>query len=313
MKCTASFTIFPAAFVLCLQAVPAQAQSPRTFVSGTGSDASATCGRAAPCRTFAGAIGKTDAGGEIVVLDAAGYGPVVIEKSITITNDGVGTAAIRPTPGGVGILIDAKETDVVNLRGLSIDGNGGTGASGIVFTTGASLNVQNCVIQNIRGLGDFSGVGILFTPAASSSLTVSDTLVANISGLAISIQARNNVKAVLNRVQAYNSTYGLYVDGNVSIGTINVTVADSVAANNDFIGFAADSGKAVTNLMLVRSVSANNATGIASFGPKASVLSAQSTVTGNRTGWNLFILSFGDNYVGGNTDDGGFPRTIPTR
>jgi hypothetical protein len=285
------------------------AQSARTFVSGTGSDASATCSRAAPCRTFAMAIGKTDAGGEIVVLDPAGYGPVVIDKSISITNDGVGTAAIRPPPGGVGIAIDSKETDVVNLRGLTIDGDG-TGASGIVFRTGASLNIQNCVIRNLAG---FIGEGIRFTPAASSNLAVSNTLLANISDVAIFIQGGSNVKAVLNRVEAYNNATALYVDGNVSIGTINVTVADSVAANNDLIGFAADSSKAVTNLMLVRSVSANNGTGIASFGAKASVRSARSTVTGNRTGWNLSILSFGDNYVEGNTDDGGFPRTIPTR
>ena len=47
----------------------AKAQSTRTFVSGTGTD-SGTCGRAAPCRTFAYAISQTNGGGEIVVLDS---------------------------------------------------------------------------------------------------------------------------------------------------------------------------------------------------------------------------------------------------
>jgi hypothetical protein len=84
MRRTTSFTIFAAGFVFCLQAVPARAQSPRAFVSGTGNDASATCSRAAPCRTFAVAITRTNTFGEITVLDPAGYGTVTITKSISI-------------------------------------------------------------------------------------------------------------------------------------------------------------------------------------------------------------------------------------
>src|SRR6266404_8242345 len=42
----------------------AQAQATRTWVSGVGDDAN-PCSRTAPCKTFAGAISKTAAGGEI--------------------------------------------------------------------------------------------------------------------------------------------------------------------------------------------------------------------------------------------------------
>jgi hypothetical protein len=53
-----------------------------------GSRASVTtpipCSRTAPCKTFAGAISKTAAGGEINCLDPGGYGTVTITKSITI-------------------------------------------------------------------------------------------------------------------------------------------------------------------------------------------------------------------------------------
>jgi hypothetical protein len=55
-----------AALVLGIQ--PASAQAPRTWVSGVGDDAN-PCSRTAPCKTFAGAISKTAAGGEISVLD----------------------------------------------------------------------------------------------------------------------------------------------------------------------------------------------------------------------------------------------------
>jgi len=122
MKRTTSFTTFAAAFALYLQASPVQAQSARTFVSGTGNDASATCGRAAPCRTFAAAITRTSEFGEIAVLDPAGYGTVTITKSISIVDDGVGEAGIRPPPGGFGIRISADEKAIINLRSLTIGG-----------------------------------------------------------------------------------------------------------------------------------------------------------------------------------------------
>ncbi|HWG88235.1 MAG TPA: hypothetical protein VN679_10675, partial [Candidatus Acidoferrales bacterium] len=58
------------------------AQASRTWVSGVGDDAN-PCSRTAPCKTFAGAISKTAAGGEIDALDPAGYGAVTITKAIT--------------------------------------------------------------------------------------------------------------------------------------------------------------------------------------------------------------------------------------
>ncbi|PYQ51096.1 MAG: hypothetical protein DMF59_08935, partial [Acidobacteria bacterium] len=61
----------------------ANAQASRTWVSGVGDDAN-PCSRTAPCKTFAGAISKTAAGGEISVLDPGGFGAVTITKSITI-------------------------------------------------------------------------------------------------------------------------------------------------------------------------------------------------------------------------------------
>jgi hypothetical protein len=67
---------------------PAQAQASRTWVSGVGNDAN-PCSRTAPCKTFAGAISKTAAHGEINVLDPGGFGAVTITKSISIVSDGV--------------------------------------------------------------------------------------------------------------------------------------------------------------------------------------------------------------------------------
>jgi hypothetical protein len=69
-------------------AAPAHAQATRTWVSGVGDDAN-PCSRTAPCKTFAGAISKTAAAGEINCLDSGGFGAVTITKSITILCNGV--------------------------------------------------------------------------------------------------------------------------------------------------------------------------------------------------------------------------------
>ena len=73
--------------VLALAAPQAMAQATRTWVSGVGDDAN-PCSRTAPCKTFAGAISKTAARGEINIIDAGGFGAVTITKAITIDGEG---------------------------------------------------------------------------------------------------------------------------------------------------------------------------------------------------------------------------------
>src|SRR5438067_1596700 len=125
--------IAAAAALAALGAVPAAAQSNRTFVSGNGDDSN-PCTNNFPCRSFAYAITQTNAGGEITTMDAAGYGRVTITKAISITNDGAGEAGISVGSAVAGITITAGSTDVVNLRGLTLTGNG-VGTDGISFTS----------------------------------------------------------------------------------------------------------------------------------------------------------------------------------
>src|SRR5258705_7695857 len=87
-----------------LSAVSAQAQATRTWVSGVGDDVN-PCSRTAPCKTFAGAISKTAAGGEINCLDPAGFGAVTITKSLTISCEGVTGGIV--VAGGNGINVSA--------------------------------------------------------------------------------------------------------------------------------------------------------------------------------------------------------------
>ena len=97
----------------------AYAQATRTWVSGVGDDAN-PCSRTAPCKTFAGAISKTTAGGEIDPLDPGGFGAVTITKSITI--DGGEQLASVLVAGTNGIVINAGAADTVTLRNIRING-----------------------------------------------------------------------------------------------------------------------------------------------------------------------------------------------
>src|SRR5262245_57139376 len=131
------------AVILLLGSVAvAGAQASRTWVSGGGDDAN-PCSRTAACKTFAGAISKTSAGGEINAIDPGGYGAVTITKSITI--DGGGTFASILAAATTGIIVNAAASDVVTIRNVSINGNN-TGLNGIRFIAGGALHVERCEI-----------------------------------------------------------------------------------------------------------------------------------------------------------------------
>src|SRR5436853_5978566 len=107
------FNMFAVFVVLLACSTLAQAQATRTWVSGVGDDAN-PCSRTAPCKTFAGAISKTAAGGEISVLDPGGFGAVTITKSITINGDGTLGGLLASTVSV--IVINAGPYAVVSLR-----------------------------------------------------------------------------------------------------------------------------------------------------------------------------------------------------
>jgi len=163
--------ILIAAAGLGLSVLPASAQATRTWVYGVGSDAN-PCSRTAPCITFAGAISKTAAGGEIDCLDPGGFGAVTITKSITIDCNGV-TGGPLATAGTSGIIINAGVNDRIVIRNLSIQG-AGTGANGIRFLAGLHLTVENVRISG------FTTIGIDVSKSASGNVYVRDTYITNV-------------------------------------------------------------------------------------------------------------------------------------
>jgi hypothetical protein len=295
-----------ALFAVALAATPASAANTRSFISAGGLDTN-SCARTAPCRTLQVAYNNTNAGGEINMLDPAGYGPVTITHAISIVNDGVGSAGILVPSGGTGITISAGATDAVNLRGLIIEG-AGVGQTGIQVTSVQSLNIQNCVIRHL------TSNGIAFTPNASSILTVSNTLIAdNIGGTAVSVAptgAGINLVAAFDRVEVNNNHTGISAAGGGTSGVsaVNLILTDLLAANNTSFGIAAGSTNtgAATKMLVQRSTVVNSFIGLATIGQNGTIWLTQSTLTANNAALSLTnnIISYGDNTIIGNTNNG---------
>src|SRR6185295_19080130 len=167
MRRIASLAIAAGCFVPLLASAPASAQATRTWVSGVGDDVN-PCSRTAPCKTFAGAISKTAAGGEINCLDPGGFGAVTIGKSLTISCEGLTGGIV--VSGGNGINVNAGASDVVFLKGLDIEGLGMTtgaiGLNGIKVNTAAAVHIEDCHIRNFRAALP-NGFGILITPSTA--------------------------------------------------------------------------------------------------------------------------------------------------
>src|SRR4051812_48134464 len=268
----------------------------RTYVSGSGSDSN-PCIASSPCRTFRAALALTTAGGEIYVLNSADYGPVTINKSVSITSEGA-TAGILAS-SGTAISIAAGSNDGVNLRGPANDG-GGTGSVGIQFTSGQALNIQK---TTVRG---FTNTGINFAPTATSALYVGDSTLTNnrSNGLLITAGGSSSINGALNRVTATANGVGIYVNG----ANARVTLTDTVTGSNNY-----GVGASASSVMVRNSTVSNNAVGIAADA-NAVVRVGQTTITSNGVGWQGTnggqVQTYANNNVSGNTTDGAAGSTL---
>jgi len=219
-----------------LSTAPAQAQAARTWVSGVGSDTNA-CTRTAPCLTWAGALAKTAAGGEIDALDAGAFGTVTIAQSVTLDGGG-GEVASSLAAGTNGITINAGASDIVVLRNLrfqGLRGNGsnpsGAGLSAIVFNSGAELVVDNCDIVGFNQ----DGISIF----GNGFMAVNNTRITNVGHVGI-LNVGTNAQVEVDNVRIYGSLFG------VAISAGNTVVFNrSVSSKAVYAGVEADGGATV--------------------------------------------------------------------
>jgi hypothetical protein len=283
--------------IAALQPSPGLAQT-RVFVSAHGADSNA-CTPAAPCRTFQHAHDVVAANGEIDVLDPAGYGVVNITKAISIQGHGFSGISAN---GDYAIFIQAGASDVVNLRGLLIDG-GGTGIYGVEYISGI-LNLQDCVIRRFQD----SNILLEGPSAYLSNSVLSDN---NDNGATIAPNQTSHV--TFNRMEIVgNGINGLQIAGDrLPNGAVAwVSVNDSVIAGNSLQGILANNLRnpnlhSFITVMVTRSSIVDGlGAGILAQGTCVVIQLNQSTIANNASGWSTTnggaVTTYGNNVLSDN-------------
>jgi len=267
-----------------LASVPAHAQATRTWVSGVGDDAN-PCSRTAPCKTFAGAISKTNASGEIDCLDPGGFGGITITKAITLNCSAtLGSIVVAGTPA---ITINAPAAIVV-IRSLQLFG-AGAGTIGINITAAAVVSIEDCVVTQFgqQGISDTRTAG-------NTKLFIRNTIVSHNGKTGIDLTGKSPNNVEIENTSSINNLYG------AAAGTgNNVMIRRSVLSGNTTAGVEADPGGAVD---VDNSAISGNGTGVTAGG---TIRLSNSDVSFNTTGLSGTVTTYGNNRLFGNGTLGG--------
>ena len=217
-----------------LISLPVSAALNRSAVSVNGKD-TFPCTVDKPCRTFTAAMAQTNPGGEVVALDSGDYDPFTITKSITVESApgvyvGITSSAAS---AGKGINVTASPSDVIIIRGVTINGVLSAADTGIaVYSAVTALSIDHCLIQN------FNNGGV--TIGASGRYFVTDTTVRECGG-GIEVGTKtfgtaNGVAiATIDRCRVERTRVGGAID---ATSNAVVTVRNTVVASNQ-IGLTA--------------------------------------------------------------------------
>lgn len=268
-------------------AAPASAQATRTWVSGVGDDVN-PCSRTAPCKTFAGAISKTAAGGEINCIDPGGFGAVTITKAITLLCDDTEAGVLVASTNA--FTINAGDADIVTISGMDIFGpTAQPGLNGVRFLNGAGLNIRNSTIKGFGAQGVSFEVGAgdtaflnLDNVILTGNGTTADT---STGGVRIAPGVGSTANVVLNNVRVQDSrNVGLRFDlTGVTAGRITAQVTGSVITNNG-IGILAKAlpGTGTIDATVLDSlIAGNTSNGVVGNGSGVAGRFGDDTITGN--------------------------------
>jgi hypothetical protein len=294
MKITKATIMMMGLLVTCLSFVStARADGARSYISPSGSD-NRPCSRNQPCRTFDGALAKTDAGGEIVAMETGTYDPTTITKSITLAAAPGTEVAIRATSGNA-VTVTPGLGDTVVLRGLRLGGPG----KAVAGTNGVFVDITSpncCITVHLENMiiTEFEE-GVQMNLGVGARMVVSDSVLrANKTGINFSVGGAEANGASIERTRfEHNDTGLLAPNGN------SITVSNSVASANG-TGVQTDGGK----IDLFNSVVTKNSTGIKTN--SGSVRMGYCSVIGNGTGVSTgggLVNSMGNNMIVNNDID----------
>lgn len=305
-------TLFVAMLLPLLYAAPADAQATRTWVSGVGDDAN-PCSRTAPCKTYAGAISKTAAGGEINCLDPGGFGAVTITKSINIVCDYTEGGVLAASVNGF-IINMAVAGNIVTLKGQDVECFA-TGLNGVrILGSAVTVHIHKSQIRNCRGgAAPTNGSGINIAPSAGvSKVFISDTYItgnginASQAGILVRPTGGASANVSVNNVKLQSNSNGILMDGAGGGGASNLNVTHSVLNGSTNAGISVSSvGAAFTAVVSTSLISFNVTTGASTTGASATLKLGDNTITNNVTGVSgTGVQSFKNNQIANNGADG---------
>jgi hypothetical protein len=301
--------VFRAAALALALAPPAEAQSP-TWVSGRGADEPGCGTVAAPCRSLQYAA-DTSQSAEIRVRDPGEFGRVETARSLSIINDGAGTAELSRA-GAISIHGDGV---VVYLRGLLINGDG---EYGIDVKGEVTLTIDTCQISHFRfgilrlddnaplrltltrTVLDHNGHGILVELGRSSVIDIGDSTISNSSVYGAWFATKGDA-ASKHKINIYGSTIeyndtgvGAYVSSSslIDMTVTNSSILDSRRSGFGFISHVSGG----VSLAMTRSILNGNTVGIQINDAKS-----------------VTLKSAGDNYLVNNGQDivgGSFTKVL---
>ena len=302
-----SFAIVTIFLIMC--ASSATAQVARVFLAGSGSDLNDCTDITTPCRSLQGAVDQCPVKGEVIIIASGGFGTATITKSLTV-DAAPGVLAFNART----IIVTIAPTDIVTLRGLTMNGAVFGDGDGVAFTGSGTLNLENCDISGFSTYGVFHGagggnlnlkgcaihdiqVGIFSSPlpAFSAKLVIANSSFRNTTSVGLLIYApatasvtdsqfANNTKAIL----AFSNIAA--VKGIVSVDNCTISGSSTVALD----AFATTNGIAT---IYVANTSINS-----NYNTLAITTS---------TGGVASVVSFGDNSVDNNTTTTLFSSTVP--
>jgi len=319
-----------APFALC--AADAVAAAPRTFVASTGSDANA-CSLAQPCRTFGSAILNTMPGGEIVALDSAGYGAIIITKAVTVAGP-PGVQASITAASGYAVTVNAGTSDRVVLRGLDIITTG-SASNGISILSAGEVVIEDCDISGVASYGvGATGPGLLTISRARIDAGINQTALGvfgsagelrfvledsrlHASGSGVAIIAVGKITGIVRNSALLGTssfaTYGVRAEGSAG-KTTSIALQKSLVSGFVYGVWADGQGVSLSaNVSIGDSDIAGNQFGLWAVAGGTIALSA-SRITQNSFGAtgdaNSYVFTDGRNFFGYNTNDLNLSTTL---
>jgi hypothetical protein len=200
--------------------------------------------------------------------------------------------------------------------GVSLNGLGATGGTnGIVFNSGGSLTVIDCVAQNFAytGSGLVTGNGIFMQPTAgATTFVITNTIASNNGHTGIYYFPPGGSTATANGVIDHvvatnNGGQGIAIVTEIGGGAARVAVSNSIASHNSDIGVFFANVSAPLAGSIDNTTASSNAAGF-TVGGTANVSLGRSLATANGVGAdnatspNTFY-SYSDNRLNGNNSD----------